>query len=107
FLQIMAAKGKRLLIDEIDAGIHRFKFKDFWRILILAAEKNNVQIFATTHNLECVEHFSSLLGEDIMSKYSEESRTITLYMGKENKIFANVRTHEAFDKMISLDRNIM
>lgn len=54
-------KGQILLIDEIDSGIHFSRFKKFWEIIIEIALKDSTQIIATTHNLECIEYFSSAL----------------------------------------------
>lgn len=72
-------KGKRLLIDEIDAGIHFSRFKQFWRILLKIAKKDNTQIIATTHNEECIRFFNEVLNEDDFgSAYQKLSRVIQL-----------------------------
>lgn len=72
-------KGKRLLIDEIDAGIHFSRFKEFWRILLNIAKKDNTQIIATTHNDECVKFFTEILNEDKFgSEYQELSRVVQM-----------------------------
>jgi AAA15 family ATPase/GTPase len=67
-------KGKRLLIDEIDAGIHFSRFKEFWRILLSIAKKDNTQIIATTHNEECIHFFTDVLNED---KFGEEYQILS------------------------------
>ncbi len=42
------------MIDEIDTGLHHSVMSDMWRVLIETAERLDVQVFATTHSLDCV-----------------------------------------------------
>ena len=42
-MAIIMQSGKRLMIDEIDAGIHYSRFKIFWKTIIKAAKANNVK----------------------------------------------------------------
>lgn len=44
----------RLFIDEIDTGLHYSKLSDMWRMVIKAAKKLELQIFATSHSLDCI-----------------------------------------------------
>ena len=41
-------------IDEIDTGLHYSKLPDMWRMVIQAATELDVQVFATTHSLDCI-----------------------------------------------------
>lgn len=84
-VQLHAAKNGRLMIDEIDAGIHYSRFGKFWEMIILAAAEYNVQIFATTHNEECIEHFWNTLQKDKLKHIRSRSRVITL----ESKVNSN------------------
>lgn len=96
-VQITLQKDNRLLIDEIDAGIHYSRFKDFWRTIILFADKNNTQIFATTHNLECITHFDSFLKENESERFQNISRVLTLKRLEENNLKIYVREFEEFN----------
>lgn len=78
-------KGKRLLIDEIDAGIHYSKFRDFWKLILKIAQKDGTQVFATTHNEECIRYFAEVLNE-LGEEYQKESRVIQMKMVKSIKI---------------------
>jgi len=95
-VQIVLQKGKKLLIDEIDAGIHYSHFSEFWKVILQVAKKNSVQIFATTHNLECIEYFKDVLEEDEMESYQELSRTITLRELPNKSIKAYTRVFNEF-----------
>ena len=87
------AEGKKIMIDEIDAGIHHTKFKEFWTVVMQAATEYNVQIFATTHNEECVEYFVEALSD--LEAQQEKARVIELYTTKEEQIKAMVYDYEA------------
>lgn len=78
-------KGKRLLIDEIDAGIHYSKFKEFWKFILEIGHRDNTQIFATTHNEECIRYFAEVLNE-LGESYQKESRVVQMKMVKNIKI---------------------
>jgi hypothetical protein len=43
-----------VMIDEIGTGLHHSVMPDMWRVLIETAERLDVQVFATTHSLDCV-----------------------------------------------------
>lgn len=83
-VQLYACSGKRLMIDEIDAGIHYSKFKTFWKIILKAAALKKVQLFVSTHNDECIQYFIQALREleaekeDATPSFTSEARVITL-----------------------------
>jgi hypothetical protein len=43
-----------VLIDEIDTGLHFSIMSDLWQFVIETARKSNIQVFATTHSLDCI-----------------------------------------------------
>ncbi|HAJ58928.1 MAG TPA: ATPase, partial [Cyanobacteria bacterium UBA8543] len=53
-LAIANAKGGTILIDEIENGLHYSVMTDVWQAIADAARRADVQIFATTHSLECI-----------------------------------------------------
>jgi len=53
-LAIANAQGGKLLIDEIENGLHYSVLPDVWAAISELARKYNVQVFATTHSHECV-----------------------------------------------------
>jgi hypothetical protein len=68
--------GVQLMIDEIDTGIHYSRMKDFWKTILLSANENDVQLFASTHNLECIKYFKEALEE--LPELQSKARSITL-----------------------------
>lgn len=84
-LEILDAKGKRLMIDEIETGIHFSRLKDFWKTVITLCKKYDVQLFATTHSLECQRYFVEAfteLGDD----FQKEARNISLVEDSEGQV---------------------
>lgn len=59
-LAIVNSKNGICLIDEIENGIYYRKQLDLWKIIFFLVDQLNVQLFATTHSLDCVRSFSSM-----------------------------------------------
>lgn len=53
-LMLASVKGGILLVDEIDTGLHYSVLADMWKLVIGTAIKNDIQVFATTHSLDCL-----------------------------------------------------
>lgn len=62
-LALVNAKGGLLLVDEIENGIHYSVFPHLWHFIFQAATRFNVQVFATTHSLDCVRSFQKAAKE--------------------------------------------
>ena len=50
-----------LLVDEIDTGLHWAVMEDMWRLVVDTARKSSVQVFATTHSLDCIRGLAALV----------------------------------------------
>lgn len=53
-----------LLIDEIETGIHHTLHADLWKFVFHAARLLGVQVFATSHSLDCLRGFGQAMEED-------------------------------------------
>jgi hypothetical protein len=89
-VEIAMCKGRRLMIDEIDTGIHHSRFKLFWKTILKAAKKKDVQIFATTHNHECLRFLKETLEleEDDMKSMQNDTRYFLLHQQKDKSVVA-------------------
>jgi len=73
-----------VMIDEIDTGLHHSVMSDMWRVLITTAKRLDVQLFATTHSLDCVRSLAWLsnnepdLCEDVRLHRVDEERDRTV-----------------------------
>jgi len=59
----VTASGGALFVDEIDTGLHHSAMLSMWRSLVSVAHAQNVQVFATTHSLDCVYALGQLVAE--------------------------------------------
>ncbi|MCU0393616.1 MAG: AAA family ATPase [Thermoflexibacter sp.] len=105
-LQMLTCSGKRLMIDEIDAGIHFKRLKDFWSVVLQAAKLNKVQLFATTHNIECLQYFKEVLEEEKLQNYQNNARCIELLELPDKSIKAYTYPFEKFAALINTNTNI-
>lgn len=60
-LALVRAAGGFLLIDEIDTGLHWTVMDDMWRLVVETARKSSMQVFATTHSLDCIRGLAALV----------------------------------------------
>ncbi len=70
-LSLANSRDGFLVIDEAENGIHYSLERDFWRMVLRAADEYNVQVLATTHSSDCVAGFSraAVAAEDIEGVY--------------------------------------
>lgn len=103
-LQIMAAKDKRLMIDEIETGIHFSRLKDFWKTIITLCKKYKVQLFATTHSLECQRYFVFAL-EELEEEDRKNARNITLVENPKGEVKSITFDYEQFEFALEIGAN--
>jgi AAA15 family ATPase/GTPase len=101
-IAIIVHRGKRLMIDEVETGIHYSRMKEFWKVILSAAKENDVQLFCTTHSRECMESYSTALNE---LHYNDEGRVIRLAETPKG-IKAYTMQFEEFEKAILADSEI-
>ena len=53
-----------VLVDEVDTGVHHTLHRDLWRFIFRAARSLDIQLFATTHSLDCLRGFAEAAEED-------------------------------------------
>jgi len=73
-LHLFSARGGFLLVDEIDTGLHYSVMVDMWRLIVETAKRLDIQIFATTHSLDCVRALARL-----RKKYPELAAEVTVH----------------------------
>lgn len=63
-LALVNSKNGILLVDEIENGLHYTVQLELWRLILKVARRLNIQVFATTHNWDCIEAFQKATMED-------------------------------------------
>ena len=62
-MAVTHAAGGAVMIDEIDSGLHYSAMIKMWKMVIETAHKLDIQVFATTHSLDCVRGLADLYKE--------------------------------------------
>ena len=63
-LAITEARGGFVLIDDIDTGLHHSVMRGMWQLVVKAAERLDIQVFATTHSSDCWQALGWLCATD-------------------------------------------
>jgi len=94
-IYLVKSAGGYLLIDEIDTGLHYSVMEDLWRFIIQTAKQLNVQVFATTHNGDCVralawlqEEQPELAKESVLYRIEPNMKKAIRYSAEELEIAA-------------------
>jgi len=62
-LALAKSSGGFLLIDEVENGIHHSVQPKFWEMVLKTAQRNNVQVIATTHSSDCAYRFGQVASQ--------------------------------------------
>jgi AAA15 family ATPase/GTPase len=96
--------GQRLMIDEIDAGIHYTRYKTFWKVILKAAKDNNVQLFMTTHNEECIKYYREAIEE---LKFEADARVVALAENvKTKEVYSTTFNFKQFEEVVDAGNDI-
>jgi ABC-type branched-subunit amino acid transport system ATPase component len=63
-LALVNTKNGLLLIDEVEHGLHHWTQTEFWQLIFEISHKLNIQVFATTHNWDCIDSFQQAAQEN-------------------------------------------
>ena len=102
-LEISKYRGKRLMIDEIDTGIHYSRMKHFLKTIFQIADKNEVQLFMTTHSLECQQAFAEVFEEADMVQHQTRARQFTLIEKPDGQVTAIKRDWKQLEFALETD----
>ena len=91
-----------VLIDEIENGIHHTKLYDIFKAIIEIVDKENIQLFITTHDNESIE---ALLNASRDMNYSKIA-SIKLFRNEENKIKPIIKNFNILEYGIDMGADI-
>ena len=77
-----------------------------WRAIIQTAKELNVQIFATTHNIDTLQAANTVLQEESYVDMQPEWRAYTLRKFPEGELKAYKHNYEQFSYLLNEDREI-
>jgi hypothetical protein len=89
-VNLVTSAGGCLFVDEIDTGLHYSVIAQMWRLIIETASRLGVQVFASTHSLDCIqalaavcEKFPSLGNEVAVHRVQEGSESTVRYSAQD------------------------
>ncbi len=94
-IEILKNKNARLFIDEVDTGIHYSRLKSLLKNVVNLALTNDVQLFMTTHSLECQQAFAEVFEEPDMVQHQAKARSYTLVEKPDGQVAAQVFNFDA------------
>lgn len=59
-MNLVQSAGGYLLVDEIDTGLHYSVMVKMWELVVETARRLDIQVFATTHSLDCIQALAGL-----------------------------------------------
>lgn len=104
-LELIINQNNRLMVDEIGVGIHFTQLKSYWNIILKTCKKYNVQLFATTHSLECQQAFAEALDDLELKHLQKEARSITLIETKKGEVKSVTYDFDQFESAMSMGFN--
>ena len=91
-----------VLIDEIENGIHYTKLYDIWKAIIEIVQKENIQLFVTTHDKESIE---ALIEASQDMNYNKVT-SIKFFRNEENQIEPSIKNFELFEYGIDMGADV-
>lgn len=83
---ILSNQNSIILIDEIENGIHYSLMPKIWEIIFTAAEKQNCQIFATTHSHDVIKGLSDFMRDSELDVEKQSFSYMRLDRNKEGLV---------------------
>jgi len=77
-----------ILIDEVEAGLHYTALIDLWKAIHQAAKELDVQVFATTHSMECVNAFTEAYNQLYADDDSDDLRVYRIARNEKQEAIA-------------------
>ncbi len=77
-LAIYDARNGVVLIDEIENGLHYSALQPLWNAVFKASQKFDVQLFATTHNIETLKYLQKAVADSNNVEFENSVRSYTL-----------------------------
>lgn len=104
-LAVFPARGGMLLIDEFENGLHYSVQEEVWKMIFMLAKELEIQVFATTHSLDCIQSFTKVALDSpdngVLFKMSRSKLT-----SDNGKIIATVYDEEALKTVTASDLEV-
>lgn len=95
-----------LLVDEIDNGLHFSAMEKFWQVLLNTSQLFNVQLFATTHNIDSIKGLNKILQNNEYNKYQKDVSAYKLLRRDNDTMSALYYDYQSFSELINSETEI-
>lgn len=102
---LYACKGGVIFIDEIDNGLHFSSLSPLWKAILKTSELLDVQVFATTHNIESLRSLNKVLNNDCI-EYRDEIMCYSLRHMDDDELNAYKYPYDKFNYVINQEIEI-
>lgn len=92
-----------LLIDEVDNGLHYSSMPILWKAIVESAKMYNVQVFATTHNVESLRALNEILSRGEYKDIQDDFRSYTVRRGDDGEHKVIKANYPQFNHIINHD----
>lgn len=99
-ISIYQSRNGIILIDEIDNGLHYKSMPAMWQAILYAAQRFEVQVFVTTHNIDSLRSLNNVLTEASFSHLQETISVYTLRKDKADILHAMESNFRQFNHLI-------
>lgn len=100
-ISVFRCRNGILLIDEIDNGLHFSAMKVLWKAILRVTRENNVQLFATTHNIDSLKGLNNILDNGDYSSYRDNISAFKLIKNREGVVSALKYDYPSFSYSIN------
>lgn len=100
---ILSNTNAVVLIDEIENGIHYSLMPSIWKMIFTAAQKQNCQVFATTHSNDIIKGLSKYLQDDEKALSEQQVAYIRLDRNKKGEVIP--KNYDAAALLVSVERD--
>lgn len=105
-VSIYQCRNGLLLVDEIDNGLHFTAMEVLWKAVLKASVDNNVQIFATTHNIDSLKGLAKVLKQSEYSEYHPDVCEFKLIKKDDSSVVAVKYDYDLFEYAVNQEFEI-
>lgn len=105
-VSIYQCRNGLLLVDEIDNGLHFTAMEVLWKAVLKASADNNVQLVATTHNIDSLKGLAKVLKQPEYSEYGSDVCEFKLIKKDDASVVAVKYDYDSFEYAVNQELEI-
>lgn len=90
-----------LLIDELGSGLHHSSIRPVLEAIISICDRQDIQVFFTTHSLEVLQCVQQVLDSDSFDRFRDDTKTYRLARDKDDRVRAYRYDYDKLEHFLS------